>query len=143
MSKFVRATALCFFTLFAGTNSFAQSPLAPVQSTCPSGAQLPDLLTVEDQISPFGPRLEDVQLVTLENGRKAVVFAVRNLPVNGAFQYWNVRYSVSWQDSCGRLLPTGSSAVDGYLLNPNDFITSQAVAFDPRSARATLRVYFE
>jgi len=73
MTKFVFASALSFLAIAASTNSFAQSPLAPVQSTCPSSAQLPDLLTVEDQISQFGPQLENVQLVTLDNGRKAVV----------------------------------------------------------------------
>jgi hypothetical protein len=108
-----------------------------------SGATLPDLLKVEDDISQYGPRLEDVQLVVLKNQRKAVVFSIRNPPVNGAFQLWDVRYKVTWQDSCGRLLPDVSNSIDGFVLNPNDVRNLEVVAFDIRATRAILKVYIE
>lgn len=143
MKKIIVTFIGLFLAAMTSTAVFAQSPGLQIQTICNDAAQLPALLTVEDQISPFGPRLEDVELKTLENGRKAVTFAVRNLPVNGAFQFWNLRYAVLWRDACGHLLANTSPSVDGMLLNPNDYLTFQSVATDPLAVRATLRVYFE
>lgn len=123
--------------------AFGQTSAVGHPANCPSTAVLPDLLQIEDQVSQFGPRLEDAQLVLLQNGRRAVIFSVRNVPINGTFQYWNIRYRITWQDACGRLLPDISRSVEGFVLNPSDVQTFQSVAFDPHAVRAVLRIYIE
>ena len=133
-----------FVLTCATTNSLAHSQGNSNQASCAvSSATLPDLLVVEDDLSQFGPKLEAVQLVVLQNQRKAVNFSVRNVPVNGNFQLWNVRYKVTWHDACGRLLPDVSNSIDGFVLHPNDVRNLQEVAFDMRAVRATLKVYIE
>ena len=115
----------------------------PRFGSCLDGALMPSLLQVDDQITPFGPKLEDAQLIALENGRKAVVFGVRNMPYNNEFQQWNIRYSVIWHDECGRLLPQSSPSVDGFLLHPNEYRSIEVVSFHKTAMRASLRIYFE
>jgi hypothetical protein len=110
---------------------------------CLDGVQVAQLLQVDDQISAFGPKLEDAQLIALENGRKAVVFGVRNVPYNFEFQQWNIRYEVIWHDACGRLLPQASPLVDGFILFPNDYRSIELISFYKNAARASLRIYFE
>lgn len=112
-------------------------------AACLDGARVAQLLQVDDQITPFGPKLEDAQLVALENGRKAVVFGVRNVPYNFEYQQWNIRYEVIWHDVCGRLLPQASPLVDGFILYPNDYRSIEVVSFHKNAARASLRIYFE
>jgi hypothetical protein len=133
-----------FVLTCVAASSLAQSQVNSSLASCTiSSATLPDLLVVEDDLSQFGPKLEAVQLVVLKNQRKAVNFSVRNVPVNGSFQLWNVRYKVTWQDACGRLLPDVSNSIDGFVLHPNDVRDLQEVAFDMRSVRATLKVFIE
>lgn len=133
------AVCLCFLS----ATTWGQSAPLPRFGTCLDGALMPSLLQVDDQITPFGPKLEDAQLIALENGRKAVVFGVRNIPYNNEFQQWNIRYSVTWHDDCGRLLPQASSSVDGFLLYPNEYRSVEAVSFHKSAMRASLRIYFE
>lgn len=134
-------TALCMYFLCSA--AWGQGTQQPRLGSCLDGALLPSLLQVEDQITPFGPKLEDAQLIALENGRKAVVFGVRNMPYNNEFQQWNIRYSVTWHDECGRLLPQASSSVDGFLLHPNEYRSIEVVSFHKNAMRASLRIYFE
>jgi hypothetical protein len=144
MNRTVYSRLLCLLGILTSGLCIAQTPAQPLAGACRNeGVTVSEILRVEDQISQYGPRIEDVQLTVLPNGRKAVVFAVRNVPVNGAMEYWNVRYAVRWQDDCGRFLTTGTSTPDGFLLNPNDYQSVQVVAFDQRAARAVLRVYLE
>lgn len=100
-------------------------------------------LEVEDLVSSIGPSVEDAQLVSLANGRKAVVFGVRGLPYAHGYGQWNIRYSVRWHDACGRMLPQGSSSIDGFALYPNEYRTVEVVAFQKDAVRATLRVYLD
>ena len=133
--------AVCLY--FFCTAAWGQVVQLSSSGSCLDGALIPSLLQVEDQISPFGPKLEDAQLIALENGRKAVLFGVRNLPYNNTFQQWNIRYSVTWHDECGRLLPQSSSAVDGFILYPNEYRSIEVVSFYKNAMRASLRIYFE
>jgi uncharacterized protein YcfL len=134
--------AICLYFLF-GATALGQNVQSPQFGSCLDGALMPSLLKVDDQITPFGPKLEDAQLIALENGRKAVVFAVRNISYNNEFQQWNIRYSVIWHDECGRLLPQASPSVDGFLLHPNEYRSIEVVSFHKNARRASLRIYFE
>lgn len=143
-ARLLRSTslvALCLY--FLCTAAWGQVVQLSSSGSCLDGVQIPSLLQVEDQITPFGPKLEDAQLIALENGRKAVVFGVRNLPYNNAFQQWNIRYSVTWHDECGRLLPQTSPSVDGFILHPNEYRSIEVVSFHKNAVRASLRIYFE
>lgn len=133
------AVCLCFLC----ATTWGQSAPLPRFGSCLDGVLMPSLLQVDDQITPFGPKLEDAQLIALENGRKAVVFGVRNLPYNNTFQQWDIRYSVTWHDECGRLLPQSSPSVDGFLLHPNEYRSIEVVSFHKNAMRASLRIYFE
>lgn len=110
---------------------------------CNSSASIPNLLEVDDRISAFGPILDDVQLLTRSDGVKYLVFTVKNNNEKFVPQYWNLRYQVIWQDECGRSIPSMTKLVDGFLLNPNDVLTLQSVASNPKASRARLYIYFE
>ena len=60
--------ALCLY--FLCTAAWGQVVQLSGSGSCLDGVQIPSLLQVEDQITPFGPKLEDAQLIALENGRK-------------------------------------------------------------------------
>ena len=115
----------------------------PSRSDCQSEASLPDLLRVEDQVSRFGPQIENTQLLALSNGRKAVVFSIRNVAINGVFPTGKIIYTVTWNDACGRIFPDHSTATDGFYLNPNEYKTVESIAFNKNAVRAILRVHFE
>ena len=123
----------------ASAQTFTATGYAP----CADSVLIANSLTVEDLVSSIGPSVEDVQLVSLANGRKAVVFGVRGGPYAHGYGLWNVRYSVRWHDACGRLLPQGSSSIDGFALYPNEYRTVEVVAFQKEAVRATLRVYLD
>lgn len=110
---------------------------------CSGFAVLPDRLQVEDRVSGTGPQIAGVQLIALSNGRKAVTFTVHSDSTTDKGAYWNIRYSVVWQDECGRLLSDTSPSVDGFVLNPNDSKVVQIVGHDKTSARAILKIYLE
>lgn len=110
---------------------------------CSGLAVLPDRLQVEDRVSGTGPQIKGIQLIALQNGRKAVTFTVHSDSPTARAAYWNIRYSVVWQDECGRLLNDASPSVDGFVLNPNDSKVVQIVGHDKTSARAILKIYLE
>jgi hypothetical protein len=140
---------LCGFSaVVLGLLFFSGSALGQVAQTsgsasCLDGAMVANLFQVDDEVSAFGPKLEAPQLIALENGRKAVVFGVRNVPYNFEFQQWNIRYTVIWHDQCGRLLQQGSPLVDGFILHANEYRSVEVVSFHKSAVRASLRVYFE
>jgi hypothetical protein len=140
--------ALILAGLFFLTNGYAVAQgFASSTSTgyagCTEVVLSSETLAVEDLVSSIGPSVEDPQLISLANGRKAVVFGVRGLPYAHGYGQWNVRYSVRWHDACGRLLPQGSSSIDGFALYPNEYRTVEVVAFQKEAVRATLRVYLD
>jgi hypothetical protein len=123
----------------ASAQTFTSTGYAP----CADSVLVTNALTVEDLVSSIGPSVEDAQLVSLANGRKAVVFGVRGGPYAHGYGQWDVRYAVRWHDACGRLLPQGSSSIDGFALYPNEYRTVEVVAFHKEAVRATLRVYLD
>jgi len=110
---------------------------------CAGLAVLPDRLQVEDRVTGTGPQISDAQLIALESGRKSVTFTVHSDSASARGSYWNIRYSVIWQDQCGRLLSEANSSVDGFVLNPNDSKVVQIVGHDKTAARAILKIYLE
>ena len=142
--NFIRTSLSLALSLFVMCEPvFGQVSQLTESSGCLDGARVAQLLQVDDQISAFGPKLEDAQLIALENGRKAVVFGVRNVPYNFEYQQWNIRYEVIWHDLCGRLLPQASPLVDGFVLFPNEYRSIEVVSFHKNAVRASLRIYFE
>lgn len=137
------ASHLFFLTGGAAVAQGAASSRAAVYAGCSDTVLVTETLTVEDLISSIGPSLEDTQLVSLANGRKAVIFGVRGQPYALGYGQWNVRYSVRWHDVCGRLLPQSSGSIDGFALYPNEYRNVEAVAFHKEAVRATLRVYLD
>jgi hypothetical protein len=141
-----RCLLLASLFYFTGSAALAQGfvslPSAGYAS-CTDVVLTAQTLTVEDLVSSIGPSVEDAQLVSLANGRKAVVFGVRGLPDAFGYGQWNVRYAVQWHDACGRLLAQGSSSIDGFALYPNEYRTVEVVAFQKDAVRATLRVYLD
>lgn len=131
--------------LFFLKNGIAHAQISTTTgyASCSETVLVTDALIVEDLVSSIGPSIEDVQLVSLANGRKAVVFGVRGGPDAHGYGQWNVRYAVRWHDACGRPLPQGSSSIDGFTLYPNEYRTVEAVAFQKDAVRATLRVYLD
>ena len=110
---------------------------------CVGLATLPNRLQIEDRVTGTGPHIADAQLVALENGRKAVMFTVHSDNATAKEAYWGIRYSVVWQDECGRLLSDTSASVDGFVLNPNDTKVVRIIGHDKTAARAILKIYLE
>lgn len=131
------------FTALTSGVSVAQFLTAQAYAPCSESVLVSNPLTVEGLLSPTEPSIEDVQLVSLANGRKAVVFGVRGKPEAFRYGKWNFRYAVRWYDSCGRLLPQGSGSIDGFDLYPNEYRVVEAVSFQKDAVRATLRVYLD
>lgn len=112
--------------------------------TCDNTITQQPLLQVHDEASIDGALVQDAQLITLANGLKAVTFGVRYAPrTYPSDRILKVRYTVTWTDSCGRLVTGGTNTLNGIVLNPKQYQTIQSTAFHVTASHATLRVYVE
>lgn len=128
----------------AGTAVMAQTA-APRVVTCDTMVAPRSALRVQDDASNRGAVVEDVALVTLPNGMRAVQFSVRNTrTLDNAFNtILKVRYTVQWTDDCGRRITNGAQVVDGLVLDPQRQQLVQSTAMDPHATHAFLRIYVE
>lgn len=112
--------------------------------TCDTTVAPRAALQVRDEASSKGALLEDVALVDLPNGMKAVQFSVRNARSPNPFNtILKVHYTVHWTDDCGRRITVGSQVQDGLVLDPQRQEIVQSVAMDAHATHAVLRVTVE
>lgn len=112
--------------------------------TCDNTITQQPQLKVHDEASIDGALVQDAQVITLANGFKAVTFGVRYAPrAYPSDRILKVRYTVTWTDSCGRLVTGGTNTIDGIILNPKQYQAIQSTAFHATASNATLRVYVE
>lgn len=134
------AALLCCSALTAPASAQVSTP---VYGCDLNQAQQP-VLQINDQATPKGALISNVQLITLHNGLKAVTFSARyadSFRNSGALL--KVRYSVSWSDDCGRPLNANANVMQGFVLNPGQYRTEQATAFTRDASRAYLNIYVE
>lgn len=119
----------------------AAQMVAPRVITCDTTIAPRAALQVRDEASSKGALLEDVALVDLPNGMKAVQFSVRNARSPNPFNtILKVHYTVHWTDDCGRRITTGSQVQDGLMLDPQRQEIVQSVTMDAHATHAVLRV---
>ena len=138
----VLKTAVALSLALTGTLTMAQ-PIAPRVITCDTTVAPRSALQFQDEASSQGAVVEDVALVTLPNGMRAVQFSVRNARSGPYSTILKVRYTVQWTDDCGRRIANGTQVVDGLVLDPKRQQLVQSTAMDPYATHAFLRVYVE
>ena len=141
----------CFFLPMAvlglavvGIDALAQHS-TPRVITCDTTVAPQPALRVQDDASGRGAKVDDVVLITLPNGMRAVQFSVHNTRTRDtAFNtIVKVRYTVQWTDDCGRRITNGTQVVDGLVLDPQRQQLVQSTAMDPYATHAFLRIYVE
>lgn len=140
--KKLNAAALVTAWFCLGAPAQAQS-LAPNRVvTCDTTVAPQALLSVQDEATPYGALLLDPALITLPNGMKAVQFSLRHVRSQEfAPAILKVRYTVTWTDDCGRVIPVGANVVNGLALNPKQQQALQSIAMNGAATRAKLHVY--
>ena len=128
----------------ANSTALAQTS-APRVLTCDTTVAPQSALRVQDDASGHGAKVEDVALITLPNGMRAVQFSVHNTRsrITAFNPIVKIRYTVQWTDDCGRRITNGSQVVDGLVLDPTHQKLVQSTAMDPHATHAFLRIYVD
>lgn len=127
--------------LTTGTSAQTTTPRVVV---CDTTVAPEAMLQVQDEASSKGAVVQNVTLVTLASGMKAVQFSVRNTRTPNPFNtILKVHYTIHWSDDCGRLITTGAQVSDGLMLDANRQEIVQSVAMDLYATHAMLRITVE
>lgn len=136
-----KCTILATVTLAAGLILHGAATAHTVYTCDTTIAQEPRL-KIEDEASRAGAVVEDPRLITLPNGMASLQFSVRYAKRLGpSGRILRVRYSVDWQDDCGRHITQSTRTIEGLILNPGQYHTVQSTAMHRSASRAVLRIY--